>query len=261
MDHHFGKLSWEPECGENYDVKIAKQRYLDASSYLVRDSKNSSPEKFLIVLGNDFYHVDKGDNTTTGGTAQDADGRWQKAFLAGLECIQETINEALEIAPVDIICVPGNHDTERLFTLGVCLQGIYQNNINVTVHNSPSIKKSFVWGKNLLGFYHGHKLNKGRLERLPNEMASLWPASWSDTTWREWHLGHIHSEHEDVWRFRQSETIGDVIVRRLPSLCGTDRWHYEEGYRSLAAAEAHYYSYEHGRLGYRSCPLSLLNKK
>ena len=248
MDHHFGKLAWEPEVGGNYDVAIARDRYNAASHRLLEQISEEKPSRILKVVGNDFYHVDKGDNTTTRGTPQDADGRWQKAFVTGLACVRESIETAREIAPVTVVVVPGNHDTERAFTLGVVLSALYENDSRVNVDNGPDMKKCFVWGKTMLSFFHGHNMSKSRLEQLPSEMASRWPKEFAATQWREWHMGHLHSESESVWRNRTSESIGDIIVRRLPSLCGTDRWHYEMGYRSLGAAEAHFYSSEFGRL-------------
>jgi len=250
MDHHFGKLAWAPEVGASYDLKIAEQRYLKASELLVESSQKAN--RILVVVGNDFFHVDRGSNQTTSGTQLEADGRWQKSFVCGCSCVRETINRAREIAPVDVLIVPGNHDFERSFTLGVVLGAVYENDERVEVHNSPNHKKRFRWGTTLLGFVHGHKMPKRRYDNLPTEMAMLWQDDWQKTTWREWHLGHVHSEHEDVWRHRASESLGTVIVRRLPSLCGQDAWHYEHGYASLAAAECHFYDYDYGRTGYRS---------
>lgn len=250
MDHHFGKLAWAPEVGENYDLKIAEARYRRAAGVLLNDCRSAN--RIAVVVGNDFFHVDRGTNTTTSGTVVHADGRWQQAFIAGCKCLRDVIDEAAEIADVDVVVIPGNHDFEKIFTLGVVLGAIYEGNGRVVVHNAPNHKKRLVWGTNLIGFLHGHNMPRRRFEALPNEMAALWPDDWQKTTWREWHLGHVHSEHEDVWRFRASESLGTVIVRRLPSLCGQDAWHYENGYRSLGAAEAHFYDHRYGRVGYRS---------
>lgn len=252
MDHHFGKLAWQPEVGENYDVEIARDRYDKAARVLIDSCEEQNAKRILFVVGNDFYHVDNGTNTTTAGTPQDCDGRWQKAFVTGLTCVRDAIEAAKEVAPVDVMVVPGNHDKERAFTLGVTLGAVYGNDGRVTVHNSPSLKKRFAWGVNLLGFYHGHKMRAGRLAQLPNEMAHAWPQEFAASQWREWHLGHLHRESEDVWRFRASDTQGDMLVRVLPSLCGTDAWHHESGYRSLGAAETHFFDSKFGRVGYRS---------
>lgn len=252
MDHHFGKLSWAPETGENYDLKIASERYRKAADVLVADAKAEKAQRILYVVGNDFYHVDNGANTTTAGTPQDCEGRWQKAFIAGATEARNAINLAREAAPVDVVVVKGNHDEERAFVLGVVLCAVYENDPRVKILNSPAMSVRYKWGSTLLGFQHGHNMRADRFKQLPNEMAHLWPDDWAATNWREWHLGHLHSESEDVWRYRASETIGDVIVRRLPSLCGTDRWHSNMGYRSLGAAECHFFDSRFGRVGYKT---------
>lgn len=252
MDHHFGKLAWAPETGQNYDIKIARDRYRKAAEILVADAAKEKVSQLLFIAGNDFYHVDRGDNTTTAGTPQDSDGRWQKAFVTGVTEIRNAINIAREVAPVRVMVVPGNHDEEKAFVLGVVLDAIFQDDKRVDVDNGPALSKRFRWGRTLIAAQHGHNMPARRFAQLPNEMAHLWPEDWAATDWREWHLGHLHSESEDVWRYRASETVGDVIARRLPSLCGTDRWHHNNGYRSLGAAELHLYDAKFGRVGYRS---------
>jgi hypothetical protein len=251
MDHHFGKLAWAPETGEDYDLKIADERYRAATEQLLATTAANKPDRVLWVVGNDFYHVDSGNNTTTRGTPQDCDGRWQKAFVVGVRATVDGINAAREIAPVDVMVVPGNHDEERAFTLGVILEELYFKDTRVAVHNSPDLKKSFVWGKTFLGFYHGHDSRTVKQEReVIDALASQDPQAWAGAVWRELHLGHLHHEREEVWHYRSSQDLDRVIVRRLPSLSATDRWHHHNGFRSLKAAEAHFYRDTCGRVGY-----------
>jgi hypothetical protein len=261
-DHHFGKLSWKPETGEDYDLKIARERYRKAAVRLIGEAVAEGATEALVVAGNDFYHVDRGsENTTTAGTRQDADGRWQKAFVVGATELRNAIDLAAdEIGRVRVKIVPGNHDSEKAFTLAVVLGAVYERDKRVCVDVSPALASCYQWGTVLLGFQHGHNMRAERFKQLPNEMAHLWPREWAATSWREWHLGHLHSESEDVWRYRASETLGDVIVRRLPSLCGTDSWHRANGYRSLGAAELHLYDATFGRVGYKTISQLALEK-
>ena len=251
MDHHFGKLSWQPEVGENYDVKIAETRYLAAANRMLDNARLMKPGKILIPVGNDFYHVDKGDNTTTSGTRLDADGRWQKAFIAGAKCVREVINQAREIAPVEVMVVPGNHDGESVFRLGVTLDAIYEHDGRVAVNNNPTLWKATQWGVNLIGYFHGHLSGETRRKGFKNEFQDKFPKLYAATQWRELHLGHTHSEREDVWHIRTSQTWEMVVVRVISALCGTDKWHDSKGYRSPGAAEAHLFDAKHGRTGYQ----------
>lgn len=250
FDAHFGKLAWRLETTQDYDLHICKRRYMNAANDLLGRAVERRPSRIVYVVGNDFFHVDhKG--LTTNGTPMDTDGRWQKAFRTGKDCAIEVIERATQIAPVDVVVVPGNHDREKAFTLGEVLDARFMNNHSVVVFNDPDLYKYYRWGKVLLGFVHGdnHTSDKKQAE-LPLQMATDRPVDWSETVWREWHLGHFHSEKEDVWKYRTVKAVRDVAVRVLPSLSSTDAWHREQGYASVLAAEAHYYHKQKGRYSY-----------
>lgn len=247
FDAHFGKMGWSPETGQDYDLKICRDRYMAAGRDLLSRAAKEKPERVLYVVGQDFFHTDhKG--LTTNGTPQDVDGRWQKAFRIGTQCCITLAEEATQLAPVDILVVPGNHDREKAFCLGEVLAARFHTHGSVNVMNSPDVYAYYRWGKVLLGFVHGdnHGSQKKRGE-LPQQMATDRPADWAETVWREIHMGHFHSETEDVWKFRKVEHIRDMAVRVLPSLSSTDAWHRQSGYASVLAAECFLYHKDRGR--------------
>lgn len=250
FDAHFGKLAWAPETSQDYDLRICRDRYMKAGRDLLARAGRENLERILYVVGNDFFHTDhKG--LTTNGTPQDCDGRWQKAFRIGAQCCITLAEEASQLAPVDILIVPGNHDREKAFCLGEVLDARFYQNHSISVMNDPDLYSYYRWGKVLLGFVHGdsHTSAKKRAE-LPQQMATDRAADWSATVWREWHLGHFHSELEDVWHFRKVEHVRDLAVRILPSLSSTDAWHRHQGYASVLSAECHLYHKERGRWAY-----------
>lgn len=254
FDAHFGKLAWGPETGQDYDVKICANRYLEAALSrhgLVWRALAEKPERFLYVVGNDFFHVDhKG--CTYNGTPQDVDGRWQKAFRAGKDCCIQIIEAIAEHCPIDVLVVAGNHDEEKIFCLGEVLAARFHQHSGVNILNDPDPFCYYRWGRNLIGFVHGqnHTSEKKRAQ-LPIQMLNDRPVDCADTIWREWHLGHLHSEREECWRYRSVERIRDVAVRILPSLSSTDAWHRNSGYHSVLAAECHLYHRQYGRWGYK----------
>lgn len=154
-------------------------------------------------------------------------------------------------AAVDIVIVPGNHDEEKAFTLGEVLEARFHNNPKVVVFNQPDQYKYYRWGKSLIGFVHGqnHASDKKRAQ-LPIQMLRDRPVDCSEAVWLEWHLGHFHSEQEDVWKYRTVDHVQDVAVRVLPSLSSTDAWHRQQGYQSVLAAEMHIYHKQKGRHAY-----------
>lgn len=252
FDAHFGKLAWKEECGANYDLKICEKRYMAAGRDLLQRAADKRPERILFVAGNDFFHTDQGRaGLTTNGTAQDTDGRWQKAFRKGKDCLITLIEEASLIAPVDVIVVPGNHDAEKCFCLGEVLKAYFKHSKTVHVTNEADTFSYYRFGVNLLGFVHGDTVtaDKKRAE-LPATMATDRPRDWAETICREWHLGHLHSENEMRWFLRTVEMVRDVAVRILPSLSSSDGWHRRNNYKSILAAEMHVYHKTRGRYGY-----------
>lgn len=250
FDAHFGKLAWSPETGQDYDIKICKNRYMKAARDLLGRAAIHNPERIVYVVGNDFFHVDHKGQTTSG-TEMDMDGRWQKAFRIGKDCCVTIAEEASQIAPVDILVVPGNHDREKAFCLGEVLDARFHNNHEINVMNDPDPFVYYRWGKVLLGFNHGEEYmgDKKRAD-LPIQMSTDRALDWSETVWREWHLGHFHSEDEMVWKYRSTKQIRDLTVRVLPSLSSTDAWHRLKGYASPIAAECHMYHKKYGRWQY-----------
>ncbi len=251
FDHHFGKLAWGEEAGDNYDLQIATKRYDAAVDDLLERLQRENPERIAYVVGNDFLHVDQGkSNATTKGTQVTVDGRWQKAFRVGLGAAIRTVEKCRLVAPVDVITVSGNHDEEKLFCLGEALAARFLEADDVDVQNTPSPEYYYRYGKNLLGFVHGDGLNEAKKKQLANKMAVDRPQDWSETSCWEWFLGHLHRERENQWLFRQSDCVQKVVVRECPALCGTDAWHSKNLYMSPLGAELHLYHKETGRYGY-----------
>lgn len=245
-DHHFGKMSWAAETGENYDLRIAERLYRHAGEELVRKAAGFPVERFVLPVGQDFFHIDGPGNTTTNGTPQDVDGRWAKIFTAGHQAVVGLIDYLLPLAPVDVLWVPGNHDWVSSFHLVKCLEAWYRNVPSVAVDASPTPRKCVEYGTNLLGFTHG---NEEKFSSLPGIMAGSWPEAWARTTCREWLLGHHHRVRQT--HYAAADTIEGVTVRVLPSLSGTDGWHFKRGFIGAGrAAQAFVYSRADGYAGH-----------
>ena len=224
-DQHFGKLAWKPEVLENFDLEIAEARYLSAMNDLLYGIKPFNVEEILMIVGNDHFHVNNADLTTARGTAQDVDGRWQKVFTVGKMATIRAIEMARTVAPVNVMIIAGNHDPEWCYFLGEVLTERYRNVKDITVDNRPVFRKYKQYGKTLLGFTHG---DKEKLDSLPLTMAREMPQAWADSTYHEFHLGHLHKRTE--YKYTAGDTFNGVTVRRLPSLTGTDSWHHTHGY-------------------------------
>lgn len=218
VDLHLSKLAWEPEVGENYDYKIAEKRYRNAIKYAYNRALEVQPGRILLPVGNDFFHTDTIEGTTTAGTLQDYDGRWQKQFQRGTELLIWTADLCSEIADVELLVVPGNHDKMTSYFALMVLNAWFKDRDDVKINMDPKTRKYIEFGKNLIGFTHGDKEKK----RLYGNMQVEAPQSWGRTKYREFHVGHLHHEVTN-------EEHG-VIVRYLSTLTGTDAYHFEHGY-------------------------------
>jgi hypothetical protein len=242
-DLHIGKLSWEDESGENYDTKIAIDRYNTSVGKLldhVRHYKDEI-EEILLPIGNDLFNIDNKNNMTTAGTPQHVDSRWQQMFNKAKGLLITNINDLMQIAPVKVVMVSGNHDMQTVFYLGSVLEAYYHNTPNVTIDNSPTQRKYHSYGINLIGFTHG---NEEKHQELGLIMATEKPELWANSKCRQFHLGHFHSRK--TTKYLDVQEFQGFTVRVLPSLSGTDAWHNSKGYMSMKSAVAYLYAKDNG---------------
>lgn len=217
-DLHFAKLCHYSETGNNYDYKIATNRYMQMIYDIYHRVKGENFEKILFIMGNDFFNTSTIDDTTIHGTKQDNDLRWSKMFTKGCELLIRSIDILRELGPMEILYIEGNHDLTVSFYALNYLYAWYRNTKDMLINTDPIGRKYVEFGKCLIGFAHGDTERNNIFKVMQVEV----PEAWGRTIFREMHLGHIHHElvRED----------GGVIVRSLPSITGTDKWHYKSGF-------------------------------
>ncbi len=251
FDLHLGKLAWVGETGENYDTKIAIRRFHEALDILLKRAESFNYDRILFPVGNDFFNTDTIFNTTTSGTFQDEDLRWQKTFTLGTQLMVDAINILKTTnVPIDIIVIPGNHDFERSYYLGSFLEAWFRNDETVNVNNGATPRKYYRYGETLLGFTHGYYEKESSLPLL---MASDYGSKkfWSETKFHEWHLGHFHRKIAKKYIVaRNDKTILEdlgVTIRYLSSLTGTEEWHNKKGFiGNIKAGEAYIWNKDAG---------------
>ena len=239
-DIHFGRLTWAEESGDDYDVKIARKMATAVLEKLLAYSKNYPVERILLPIGNDFFNVNSKLNTTVKGTPQQEDTRWAKTFRLGRKLAVEMIDQCSAIAPVDVMMIAGNHDTEKLFYMGDALECWYNNNPNVKVNNFAKTRKYYSYGKVLLGLTHGDI----KIDKLVSIMPLEEPHLWGQSKFREWHVGHVHH----LYRLNNdAEEMVGVVVRSLRSLVPADAWTFDHGLvGAVKAAESFLWDKEQG---------------
>jgi len=251
VDQHFGKLAWAPETGEAYDLKMARSTYLWAAKTLFHRCRGYAIERVVLPVGNDLFHVDNLAGETNAGTRQDYDSRLPKIYQTVLDAVVQVIEYLRQYVTVEILWVPGNHDLQTSYYLCQTLEAYFRNASNIEVDASPQPRKYVRYGQCLIGYTHG---NEEPHKDLPTVMMGERRQDLAEVDHVEWHLGHLHKKKETS--FVGTDTFGPVTVRVLPSLCGTDYWHFKKGYvQHPQAAEGFLYSKFHGFTGYFSANL------
>lgn len=249
FDEHWGKLAWRRESLQDQDLKIAEEIYEHAVEDLLHITSSFPIEKILFPFGHDFFHVNDATFTTPrANNSLDVDGRLPKIFETGGMAVCRAIERCLEIAPVKVVLVRGNHDGDLSYFLATVLKAYFRNNKNVTVDSESIARKYERYGNVLLGMTHmtGRGLKP---ERLGAIMAKEAKADFAATTHHEWHVGHTHRAGQYDF-ISVAEELG-FRVRTLPALTATDKWHFEEGYvANYRAAEAYLWHKERAYIGH-----------
>jgi hypothetical protein len=239
-DAHFGKQAWPPETGgAPYDSKITQVTYTQAIDALIERTNMYQYDRILYVIGNDILNANNVANETAHGTVVESDGRYHKTFWKARHTVAETILKLLKIAPVDVMAVYGNHDQLSSWHLADSIECLFHDNKDVRVFNTPTYRKYYEYGANMILFTHG---DKGKKESYPLLMAAEQAAMFGRTKFHEVHCGHTHET-------KMQERNG-VRVRVLPALCPADTWHAENGYvGNLRNAEAYIWNKDEGLIG------------
>lgn len=225
FDAHLGKFGWGQETGTDYDSTIAERCVRLAVEDLLAQSQSYRCDETILPVGNDLLHVDNVAGLTTMGTPQDRDTRYQLMFRRARGLMSWAISVCAERTNVRVVIIPGNHDALSAWTLGEVLAAEYANDPRVSFDGSPRKRKYVLYGKNLIGYAHGHAEPH---KRLPEIMAAEVPDLWAASQYREWHLGHLHKSK--VTQPLYVDDHAGCTVRVLRSLSGTDAWHAQMGY-------------------------------
>lgn len=242
FDPHYGMRSFAPASDAEWNTDLCKKLIFEVLSEIVSLSGSFAPyEKVILPLGNDFFHVDNVFHTTTQGTGQPEADSWHATIQSGKEVAIAMIDMLLQVADVHVPIIPGNHDRQSSFMLGLILDAYYRNDGRVTIDCSSRTYKCFEYGVNLIGYEHGHSISAIRLAAL---MANEWPEAWARTKYREWHLGDQHRKGSSKPSAFEEQ---GVSVEYLPGLVPPNEWHAIKSYNhQQRGAMAFIWSYKHG---------------
>lgn len=238
-DIHISKLCSSFETGEDYNSQIAIKRVMDGLHGIIQKSNGFNIDKIIFVAGNDILHVDNPKRQTTSGTPQDTDSSmWYDSFLIAKRLLVDIIETLVQIADVEVVFNPSNHDYMSGFMLLDGVKGWFRNHPNVTFNSNMAHRKYTVYGQNLIGTTH---MDGAKPQDLPLLMAHEAPNEWAECKHRYIFGHHVHH--------KTSKDYMSVNLETLRSPSGTDSWHHRNGYQHAPkAVEAFIFHPDHGQV-------------
>lgn len=216
-DLHWGLYSAASEVSDPYNRAEARRR-LCAHTENIIGRLPGKPTRIVSVLGSDWFNIDGSKPTTTKGTPQDIDGSPVEILESGCMMAVEHIDTLRQVAPVEVVIAPGNHDEHASQMLRLFLMAWYRNAKDVTVSASAKSRAYSVHGRTLMAFHHG-QVKPGRIATC---MAAEAREDFKRTHYRLAFCGHMH--HHSV------KEQGGVTHIQLPALVGQSKWEHDQGF-------------------------------
>ena len=188
-DYHLGMLSWMPETGADWDLKIAEDLIVRWFTQAIAQSPEA--EQAVFAQLSDFLHFDGMDAVTPASKhLLDVDTRFAKVVRSAIRVLRRVIDMLLAKHPkVHVIMADANHDPVSQIWLREWFAVLYENEPRLTVDTSPSPYNVFEFGKTALFFHHGHK-------RKPANVSEVFAAQFREIFGRTKHayahMGHMH---------------------------------------------------------------------
>jgi hypothetical protein len=210
-DMHNGKV---PFLG---DDTVQENFYYTMSEILQKIEGKNISKIYFNPMGDTSY-FDHVNGSTTSGTIVSQNKSLQTVFDETTDMFIDAITKLSEIADVEVLHIPGNHDVGFSYYLVKSLEMYFRKNDNVSIDTDHRPRKFRKIGKTLIGWNHGNISKANSIQWLQVEARE----EWGQTESSEIHSAHIHSQ--------MTIEKGGTILRHLPSMTPTDQWHYEKGY-------------------------------
>lgn len=228
-DAHVGLYSWSEQTGFNWDCEKAEAAICTAIDEIIDDVPSGLARECWIWQLGDFLHVDNDAGTTTAGTPQDMDTRFQKVARTAVRTVRYITERALEkFEVVNLRNAKGNHDSNAAVILDEAMKAFYDKEPRLVVHDSAKPVFIHRWHENLFAITHG---DKPKPERIPSVLATDAGEDWN-TKHKFAHHGHFHSKQRRLFQ----EMCVDVECHAAAS--APDKWTIEQGYRSTSEIKA-----------------------
>ena len=229
VELHIGKLASKFDSTDSYDYKKALYRYVKIILEAEKVQKTYNAREVCMTIGNDFFNTDTEQNTTTAGTEQHNDTRFQQMIANGIVAHVWAVERMKNCSGKLIIKFnPGNHDYLTDYTLFMQLYYLYRDDPKVEIECRVKDSRwatGLIWNNNLIIFAHGKTpegkaLNDDSLALLRDTMFKDEAREVDYTTIL---AGHLHNATENNFS-RKKTTSSGVTVLRNGSPSGDGAW-------------------------------------
>lgn len=186
---------------------------------LFKAYQSNNLDEIAFVVGSDMLHTDTIFNTTTKGTPQETDLRWNESFDLAFELYVQSINKLKQFCnTLKIILIQGNHGFTKEYYLAFALKKYFEKETNIHFDIDPVVRKVYVYGNTFIGLHHGNC----KLDKLPIIFSKEFAKEWGAAKYHEIKVGDQH-------HFMEKDYAG-VRIKQLPAVSGTDTWHNNANY-------------------------------
>lgn len=202
-----------------YDLHFGINDYQSMEPYSKKIQaiiKSHLPQKIVIELGGDLLHSDylKTTKTVNGTQLDHVDSR--QAWEDATDFIKSIVESAIKNSVLtELRAVGGNHDFDMQWAFVEMIKARYPQ---LSVFNPGSYRQTYTYGKVAIMMAHGDTA-KAKLSQL---FANEYPTEWSNSTWREVHWGHFHTE--------TVKDEGGAIQRQFGTPKPSDGYEIKNGY-------------------------------
>lgn len=252
-DLHVGLLALKEVSGYDFDLKIAEQWALASMEHLVQVSPNS--ETCLIAEMGDFLHAENDDNRTKSGHSLDVDTRHSKIIEVAFNLMISLIEKALtKHKYVKFLSISGNHSENSSHYLKAVVKAYFRNEPRVQVIEDSRLHQYYKFGKVLLGYHHGHS-TKSSTKLVECMLEDNLPII-SETKYRYWHIGHLHSNNKFL--AKEDAFCSIEIHKNLPP---RDAWAAGAGFRgNIGQVKSITYHKDYGEIGRNNWVVDMLHQ-
>lgn len=252
-DLHIGLLALKEVSGYDFDLKIAEEWVLASMEHLVEVSPNS--ETCLIAEMGDFLHAENDDNRTKSGHSLDVDTRHSKIIEVAFNLMIKLVEKALtKHKYVKFLSISGNHSENSSHYLKAVIKAYFRNEPRVQVVEDSRLSQYYQHGKVLLGYHHGHTI-KSSTKLVECMLEDNLPII-SNTKYRYWHIGHLHSNNKFL--AKEDAFCSIEIHKNLPP---RDAWAAGAGYRgNIGQVKSITYHRDYGEIGRNNWVVDMLEE-